>query len=284
VFLAQLEGTHTMVQYKTNVLWDSSLVDLQLLDTSGVVPVALRGLVIMAFKITTGAPAATAGYFAPSAMIFNLVDGTWYQMTGSTAAPAWTLNGSSSGFTLPVSATDSATTTGVSFATIMSAITTGIAQRITAVSVTTGKLFQAVAAAATMTTGRYFNANDGVADVWGIGANGHIHTAQTTAPTIAVSAQNGITAAAITAGASDTAGIVTTTGTNNNGGATVLQVTFNKTFTTAPKSVVLTPRNASGAGPNPAFVSAITATTFDITIPASASAGATPSWNYVVVA
>jgi hypothetical protein len=272
-----------MVQYRTNVSWDATLIDLGFLDTSALAG-AFKGLVISAVKITTGAPTATPGYFAPAAMIYNVFDGTWYQMTGTTASPAWTINGTSVGFSIPVSATDASTTTGVSMTLVMSALTTGIAQRITAAATTTGKIFQAVAAAATMTTGRYFSANDGALDVWGIGANGHMHTLQTTAPTIAVTTQNGITAAAVTAGASDTAGIFTTTGTNDNGGATVITVTFNKTYTAAPKSVHLQARNASAAGPNPAYVSAITATTFEVTIPASASAGATPSWSWQVIA
>lgn len=160
---------------------------------------------------------------------------------------------------------------------------TGLA-RISGAGLTTGNVTQLNATAATLTTGRYLSANDGALEVFGVGANGHLHTSQTTAPTIAVSQQNGITAAAITAGASDVNGIITTTGTNNNGGTSILQVTFHKTYTTAPKAVMLTARNASGAGPNPPYISDITATTFDITIPASASAGATPSWNYLVIA
>jgi hypothetical protein len=119
--------------------------------------------------------------------------------------------------------------------------------------------------------------------VYTIGANGHITSNQTTAPTIVVTTQNGITAAAVTAGASDIAGQITTTGTNNNGGATVLTITFNKTYTVAPKSVVIQPLNLSGQIIFP-YVSSITATTFVLTIPASASSGATPSWCYMVIA
>lgn len=255
-----------------------------------VYPSALRGLASSGCKITTGAPAATVGVWAPGATVQNLIDGTEYINEGTTAAPVWTLlSTSTSGFTLPLSETDAATTTGTSFAMIMSALTTGVGEKITAAAVTTGKIFQAIAAAAVMTTGRYFSANDGALDVWGIGANGHTHYTQTTAPTIAVSTQNGITAAAITAGGTDVNGIITTTGTNNNGGPTVLQVTFHKTYTTAPKAVLLFPRNAAAAkiaatSLAGAYVSAIAATTFDITIPADAGAVATPSWNYLVIA
>lgn len=179
---------------------------------------------------------------------------------------------------------------GTGLLTITSGATTGTLALLAGAANVSGFGLKITATAATLTTGRYLSANDGALEVFGIGANGHIHTAQTTAPTIAVTQQNGITAAAITAGATDVAGIITTTGTNNNGGTSILQITFHKTYTTAPKAVILTPRNASaakgatgavvGAG---TYVSAIAATTFDITIPADAAAGATPSWNYVVI-
>lgn len=279
------------VQYLRNVPWDATLIELEVIGSDAITRKAgIAELVQKAVKITTGAPAATAGKFIPSALVWNAVDGELYKMNGTTAVPTWTiLETSASGFTLPLSETDAATSTGVSLAMIMSALTTGIAQRITAILTTTGKIFQAVAAAATMTTGRYYSANDGALDVWGIGANGHTHYTQTTAPTIAVSTANGISAAAITAGGTDVVGIITTTGTNNAGGNTVLQVTFNKTYTTAPKAVLLFPRNAAAAkiaatSLAGVFVSAIAATTFDITIPSDAGAGATPSWDYLVIA
>lgn len=166
---------------------------------------------------------------------------------------------------------------------------TGTVSQVGATATVTGLGHQVIAAAATLTIGRYYSANDGALEVFGVGANGHLHTAQTTAPTIVVTTQNGITAAAITAGASDTCGIITTTGTNNAGGATVLDVTFNKTYTTAPKSVILTPRNAAAAKAAATslalpFISATSATGFTITIPSDASAGATPSYAFLVVA
>lgn len=228
-------------------------------------------------------PSSVAGYAV--SCIAQTTDGGVYQNTGTTSSATWTLmDTAATSLQLPEAATDATTTTGTSLALTMSALTTGKGENIIASATTTGNVYQATAAAATLTTGRYYSANDGALEVFGVGANGHLHTSQTTAPTIAVTQQNGITAAAITAGGSDVNGVITTTGTNNNGGTTILQVTFHKTYTAAPKSVILTARNASGAGPNPPFISAITATTFDITIPASASAGATPSWNYLVVA
>ena len=125
--------------------------------------------------------------------------------------------------------------------------------------------------------------------MFGIGANGHIHTSQTTAPSIIVTTPNGITAAAITAGGTDVCGVITTTGTNNNGGNTVIDVTFHKTYTTAPKSVQLQALNtaaskAAAVSLLTAYVSARTATGFTITIPADANAIATPSWSYQVIA
>lgn len=255
-------------------------------DYSGV-KVALSNEVdnaILAKGTAAQLPSAVAGY-AVGCQYIATDTGNLYLNTGTATSATFTLvDTASTSLQLPEAATDATTTTTTSLALAQNAVTTGKGNTQSLTGLTTGIGNQVIAAAATLTTGRYYSANDGALEVFGVGANGHLHTSQTTAPTIAVSQQNGITAAAITAGASDVNGIITTTGTNNNGGTTVLQVTFHKTYTTAPKTVLLTPRNASGAGPNPPFISAITATTFDITIPASASAGATPSWNYVVIA
>ena len=182
------------------------------------------------------------------------------------------------------SVTNTGVYTGVgSFQNVANSLTTGVATLVSATGATSGILHKALAAAATLTTGRYYSANDGALEVFGVGANGHIHTAQTTAPTIVVTNQAGITAAAITAGASDTCGIITTTGTST--GATVLDITFHKTYTTAPKFVILSPANAAACMPNTAyFVSAVSATTFTITVAAGGTYAATPSWRYFVIA
>ena len=148
---------------------------------------------------------------------------------------------------------------------------------------TTGTILSVTAAAATLTTGFYFAANDGALNVLTVGSNGHITSNQTTAPTIAVGTQDGITAAAITAGSTDVCGTVTTTGTSTGG--TIFTVTFNATYTVAPKAVILTPANANAAAPNTMpYVSSITATTFVVTIPGSGTYAATPSYKYLVVA
>jgi hypothetical protein len=174
-------------------------------------------------------------------------------------------------------------TTGVLLVSAASA-TTGSIGVITGTGVTSGKILTLNATAATLTTGRYVSMNDAAGEVFGIGANGHIHsTVGATAPTIVVTTQAGITAAAITAGGSDVCGVITTTGTST--GATQLTVTFNKTYTTAPKTVMIAPANAAAAMPNTGyFVDAITATTFRITVAAGGTYAATPSWYYQVIA
>lgn len=84
------------VQYQTTVDWDTSLKDVGYVD-SDTIGEAFAGLVESAVKVTTGAPAATAGKFIGGAFIKNAVDSTWYQMTGTTATPVWTLQGTGSG-------------------------------------------------------------------------------------------------------------------------------------------------------------------------------------------
>ena len=140
------------------------------------------------------------------------------------------------------------------------------------------------ATAATLTTGRYLSCNDAATEVFGIGANGHIHSkVSAVPPTIAVSTQAGITAAAITAGGSDTCGVITTTGTST--GSTILTISFGKTYTTAPKAVLLSPANASASMPNTGYyVSSVSATAFTITVAAGGTYAATPSWMYTVIA
>lgn len=165
---------------------------------------------------------------------------------------------------------------------IANSATTGTIGSISATGLTTGVGLKVVATAATLTTGFYAAFNDSALNVLTVGANGHLTSNQTTAPTIVVSTQNGITAAAVTAGSTDVCGTITTTGTNNNSGNTVLTLTFNKTYTVAPKFVVWSEVNNS-AGIASIF-STTTATTAVLNIVASASSGATPSWNYFVVA
>lgn len=209
-----------------------------------------------------------------------------YQNTGTLAAPGWTLLESGAGFVLPASVTDSATTTGVSLLLTEAALTTGTAEKIVASLLTTGIIFDAVAAAAVLTTGRYYSANDGATEVWGIGANGHIHShVSAVPPSCAITAAHGITAATITAGSTDTCGVITTTGTQDNTTDSTLTITFGKTYTTAPKSITLTAANGAGAvGSSLPYIVSISATAVVIGVTKSAAAAATPSWYYQVIA
>lgn len=290
------------MQNLTNVLWDVTLTDLVLLPSTAFTRAnSIAGLVTDAVKMTTGAPTATAGKFIPGALIRNAVSGLVYQNTGSSASPVWSaLENSASGFTLPINETDATTTTGTSFAMALTALTTGIGESITAVlattakiyravaaSLTTGIIYEAVAAIANLTTGRYFSANDGATEVWGIGANGHIHSkVSASAPSILITTAQGITAVALTAGATDTCGVITSTGTQNNTADSTFTLTFGKTYTAAPKGVMISAANAAAAlaAQSGIYVSSVSATAVVFGIPKSSAAAATPSWNYTIIA
>lgn len=85
-----------MVQYSTDVIWDSTLKDLEYTDAS-TMPTALQGLVQSAVKVTSGAPTATAGKFIPGAIIQNAVSGVLYANSGTTASPVWSVIDTASG-------------------------------------------------------------------------------------------------------------------------------------------------------------------------------------------
>lgn len=108
--------------------------------------------------------------------------------------------------------------------------------------------------------------------------DGHIRSEQTTAPSISVTTQNGITAAALSSGSTDTKGTITTTG-DNNGTNTVITVTFNKTCTVSPV-VVVSASNASGQAYT--FYATAGTTSFTINLK-DAGTNATPSFNYFVI-
>ncbi len=249
---------------------------------------SITGLILSAN--CTGTPDTTANVFQHGATMTRTDSGTGvnaiYQNTGSSAAPVWTLFDTGTSFALPTDATDSSTTTDQSFDLVQNTVTTGQGLRQSLTALTTGIGHQIIAAAATLTSGRYFSANDGALEVFGVGANGHIHGAQTTAPTISGNLTNGgISAAAITAGSSDVCGTITTTGTQANTTESAFIVLFNKTYTTAPKTVMLTPANAAGAqGTGCAYISATTATGFTVGIAKTVQGAATPSWKYLVIA
>lgn len=164
-----------------------------------------------------------------------------------------------------------------------SATATGSTAVISAPATTTGLITTIVATAATLTTGRYLSLNDTTTgEVFGIGTNGHlISTASASVPTIGTNS-TGISACAITAGGTDTCGVVTTTGTPSSG--TVLTITFGKTYTTAPKAVLYAPTNAAAGGVNTMPIITTTATTAVFTWPAGGVYAATPSFMYFVIA
>lgn len=211
-----------------------------------------------------------------------LITGGGANMTSSGVLLNMNLGAATAGSGLDIVTTGVYTDTTGLLSIVANNATTGTLTVHSGTGITTGKIMSVVGTAATLTTGRYITVNDSTTEVFGIGTNGHIISGQTTAPTIAVTQQNGITAAAITAGSTDTAGTITTTGTNNNGGTTILTVTFNKTYTTAPKVVIVNEANNSAALASTFITS--TATTFVLTILASATSGATPSWTYFVIA
>lgn len=182
--------------------------------------------------------------------------------------------------------TQSGATTGTVALLTANAVTTGNLLSLSGTGMTTGTGVLVTATAATLTTGAYFRANDGGVNVFAVGLNGHIQSRQTTAPTIAVTVQNGITAAAVTAGSTDTCGIFTTTGTST--GSTTITVTFNKAYAVAPEVILLPANTAATVGVTSAttaqaFVSSTTTTTFVVTIPAGAVYAATPSYRWVCI-
>lgn len=101
-----LEVCEITMQYLTNVQWDATLTDLEIIQSDANTRKAgIAGLVYRAVKMTTGAPAATAGKFIPGAKVTNAVSGIWYQNTGSTDSPVWTVNGTGTGATGPTGPT-----------------------------------------------------------------------------------------------------------------------------------------------------------------------------------
>ena len=74
--------------------------------------------------------------------------------------------------------------------------------------------------------------------------------------------------AAVTAGSSDSAGSFTITAGTGSPTTCDTVITFNATYTTAPKSIVITPTLAVGSATNQreGYISAISATTFTVTI------------------
>jgi len=83
------------INYETKVPWDSTLADVGFADADN--NSILKGLAMNALKVTSGAPAATAGYWLPGAIIQNVITGVLYVNTGTTASPVWSIIDTSSG-------------------------------------------------------------------------------------------------------------------------------------------------------------------------------------------
>jgi hypothetical protein len=173
-------------------------------------------------------------------------------------------------------------TTGIISATANSA-TTGSIVVINGTGITSGKGLVINGTSATLTTGFYIACNDATGNVFTVGSNGHLtaNLGGGTAPVMTTNA-TGISATVITAGSTDVCGTFTTTGTPASG--TVLTCTFHKTYTVAPKFVIVAPANAAAGGVNTMPIITQTATTFVLTWPAGGVYAATPSFTYFVMA
>lgn len=173
-------------------------------------------------------------------------------------------------------------TTGLLNVTAASA-TTGSLVVIGGTGITSGKALVINGTSATLTTGFYIACNDATGNVFTVGSNGHLtsNLGGGTAPVMTTNA-TGISATVITAGSTDVCGTFTTTGTPASG--TVLTCTFHKTYTVAPKFVIVAPANAAAGGVNTMPIIAQTATAFTLTWPAGGVYAATPSYTYFVMA
>ena len=204
--------------------------------------------------------------------------------TTTTGLVRVTANALTSGVAQLITSSGTIVTTGALLSLVGNSATSSAGLlRVSGTGLTTGTGILVTGTAATLTTGRYISVNDSAQEVFGIGANGHIHsntTALVVPPTIATNA-TGISACSITSGGSDTCGIFTTTGTPQSG--TVLTITFGKTYTTAPKCVLLQPVNATAAAMTMPYTTT-TATTAVLTWPAGVTYAATPSYCYLIIA
>lgn len=251
------------------------------ISTTGTLTGAGSGLTVTANSATTTNGIVQISGTSLTSGVGLLITGGGSSMTSTGVLLNMNLGAATAGSGLDIVTTGVYTdTTGLLSATANSA-TTGSIAVINSTGLTSGKTLVLNNTAGTLTTGRYLSANDASLEVFGIGANGHIHTTQTTAPTIATNS-TGLSAVAVTAGSTDVCGTITSTGTPASG--TVITLTFNKTYTTAPKVVLYTPANAAAGGVNTMPIITQTATTAVFTWPAGGVYAATPSWTYLVVA
>ncbi len=86
------------IQYAINVIWDSTLRDVEFCDSNS----PLSGLAQRAVKITTGVPNANNNRFIAGATIQNSFDGTQYINAGTSASTDWQLMTSESPTANPI--------------------------------------------------------------------------------------------------------------------------------------------------------------------------------------
>jgi hypothetical protein len=111
-------------------------------------------------------------------------------------------------------------------------------------------------------------------------SNSHFASTQTTAPTIGTPTNCGTTpVAAVTAGSTDTAGSFSiTTGTGGTSSSCDTVVTFNKPYSSAPKSIIVVGKSDAASANRQVYVS--NETTTDFTVKFGTSAGGANSTTY----
>lgn len=135
---------------------------------------------------------------------------------------------------------------------------------------------------ASVLIGRSTNVNNAKLSI----KDGHIQVSQTTAPTIAVSANAGVAATAtLAAGSNDIIGKITfTTGTSGMAFGAQYTITFNRPYATPP-IVNFSPADQLGASAifnrQPYFTS--TTTTCTMIFSSAAGASTTYNWNYIII-
>lgn len=79
------------IQYNIGPLaWDENLYDAGYTsEASALISNSTAPLIVSGSYVVAGVPAATAGYFAPGALINNLVDGDVYRNSGTVASPVF---------------------------------------------------------------------------------------------------------------------------------------------------------------------------------------------------
>jgi len=120
-------------------------------------------------------------------------------------------------------------------------------------------------------------------------SNCHIESLQNTAPTTDLTSTTlndgaGSGAAiAVTAGSSDNAGSIQITAGNGTPGAGIAgQIVFNFAYASAPKSVILMPKDADAVDLQP-YISSVSTTEFQISLNAAMDADEVAEWYYWVI-